>query len=600
MPTLQYNPEKSRTAVASQSTGWLLGGIGMAVPLILFALVWSYYAVNVPKWDDHALRAFLYNFDQETTLSGKIYQLFRQHNEHRIVYDRFVALLDYQLFGKLNFRHLMAIGNLSLVGLLLVFATVCRREGRSVTLVIPIALFLFNLSHWENMFWGMAALQNFSVVLWVILTFFLLIYANRLGLAIASATLATLTSGNGLLVWPIGLVLLALLPNEGLPFRPGNSTRSKAFLPLVSWLLSAVVVLGLYFADYEKPAGNPPLRGTVGDLLKGWLAFTGAAAEALPLKSSLRASILLGGAMTLVTIGLVGWQIVRNRQAISRTIQQRLRAHSGTSTQSIPPLTLFFWGCALFLLGTAAVVAWTRTGFGLDLIITSRYKIYSLTLLSVLYLLVALVVGKRIRPVVVAGGLAGSFVFAWCAYLTFLDDSIWFRNWQLTNQFNWTYTTSRPVAALDSITRHYSNSAPAFYDSSLGAIYGAPQRSVIPLTLTKAPFGYIAQTNAETDLNGLMGKGLTRNAGTYILLRSSRRSYLVPVWQNQQSLRQAHFLPQRLFSNGFKADIWLNSLVAGTYQLFILQVTDNKPATVYPTNQLVTSVGQATDIKKNW
>ena len=101
------------------------------LPVIAFAVVWQYYAVNVPKWDDHALRAYLYFSDQETTLSGKIYQLFRQHNEHRIVYDRIVAVLDYRLFGKMSYVHLMVVGNLSLVGLLAVFGAVLVRAGKS-------------------------------------------------------------------------------------------------------------------------------------------------------------------------------------------------------------------------------------------------------------------------------------------------------------------------------------------------------------------------------------------------------------------------------------------------------------------------------------
>ena len=54
----------------------------------------------------------------------KVYQFVKQHNEHRIVYDRLIAWLDYHLTGKLNFVHLMFIGNLSLLGLLAVFGRV--------------------------------------------------------------------------------------------------------------------------------------------------------------------------------------------------------------------------------------------------------------------------------------------------------------------------------------------------------------------------------------------------------------------------------------------------------------------------------------------
>ena len=272
----------------------------------MFALVWQYYAVNVPKWDDHALRYYLYLFDQETTVSGKIYQVFKQHNEHRIVYDRVIATLDYWVFGKLSYVHLMVVGNLSLAGLLAVFGAVLRRAGKSLLYLVPVSLLLFNLSHWENMFWGMAALQNFSVVLWVMLTIYWLSYTNRWGLAMGSAVLATLTSGNGLLVWPVGFVLLLLqIP----AYRRSTATTNHPLRLLLGWIAVAAIVIGLYFIGFEKPAGNPPDRGSLTNLLKGWLAFTGAAAEALPTSSPLSVNILLGGLMILSTLGLVVWSL---------------------------------------------------------------------------------------------------------------------------------------------------------------------------------------------------------------------------------------------------------------------------------------------------
>jgi hypothetical protein len=600
LPTLQYNPETRLTSAPSRSVGWLLGSVGVAIPVILFLVLWSYYAVNVPKWDDHALRAFLYYFDQETTVSGKLFQLFRQHNEHRIVFDRFVALLDFQVFGKLNFRHLMAIGNLSLVGLLVVFIGVLRRESRSILYAIPVALLIFNLSHWENMFWGMAALQNFSVVLWVVLAFYGITYGNRWGWAITSAILATLTSGNGLLVWPIGLVLLLLRTSEPTAFKSRNYTKKRAFLPVAIWIFSALLVLGLYFADYEKPEGNPPLRSSAVDLIKGWLAFIGAAAEALPVKSALNASILLGGLVVISTFGIMGWQLLTHRLAISRTIRGFFSSRPAISGAGIPASALFFWGCALFIVGTAAVVAWTRTGFGLDLIITSRYKIYSLTLLALLYVYIAVAINQRARNWVLLSGLAGGFLFNWFAYLTFLDDSIWFRHWQTTNQFNWTYTTNHPVPALDPITQHYSDPAPAFYDPILKILFDSVQAPVIPLTITKAPYGYAVQTSTTEAIGLPFDQTFGRDAGSYLLVRSSKRSYLFPASQNQRSLLKARFLPGNLFTPGFKADVWKSALAAGTYQLFVVTISTSNQCKVYPTNQLITSAGQPKDIKKNW
>lgn len=594
MPTLQHKSAHALAPTRSQSAGWLLGAGLLAVPVIAFAVVWNYYAVNVPKWDDHALRNFLYLFDQEDTFSGKIYQFFRQHNEHRIVYDRLIAFLDYHLTGKLNFRHLMAVGNLSLVGLLLICADLFRREGRALVYALPVALIILNLANWENMFWGMAALQNFSVVLWVVLSIYWLTYTKRWGLAIVSAILATLTSGNGILVWPIGAVLLILQLSES------RLSSKNTFRPLLVWVSCAALVLVLYFTGYEKPAGNPPNRGSLTDLLKGWLAFLGASADALPIKSPLQSSILLGSFMAVLVIGLLGWGLLNYSQSIFRSVRQLTHPKASISGKGIPSITLFVWGCAAFIIGTAIVVAWSRTGFGLDMIITSRYKIYSLTLLALLYVYCTIIVGKVIGRWVMLSSLAGSILFYWSSYFSFLDDAIWFRHWQTTNQFNWTYTTSQPIATADSVTNHYTDSSPAFYDKLLPVFYGPGQPTVVPVMLTKAPHGYVVESSSLLRPGLLTRQTTDADAGSYLLARSFKRSYLFPVWPNKRTLKQARLWPASQFSNGFRADIWAAEMDAGTYQLFIVNLSDTHQCTLLPTNQLITSAGRPKDIQKNW
>lgn len=564
----------------------------LALPIVLFISTWATYAVNVPKWDDHALRAFLYYSEQETTLSGKIYQLFRQHNEHRIVYDRFITLLDYKLTGKLNFRHLMVVGNLSLVGLLLLFIAVLRQYNRPLLYAVPVAWLLFNLSQWENMFWGMAALQNFSVVLWVLAALYGLTYTNRWGLALLPALLATLTSGNGLLIWPIGFVLLTLRSGE-----TSRLTTQWLFRPLVGWTLASVLIVGLYFVGFEKPDDIAYVRPGIVDLLKGWFAVTGAAAEALPLGQPLRNSMVLGGLMTLMSLGIIGWSLLAHRLTISRIGRRLISPDSVTpgSGTVFPAITLFFWGFAGFLLGTAAVVAWARTGFGADLLITSRYKIYSLSLLALLYVYAIITAGNAMGRWIVMGGIAGSVLLAGFSYLSFLNETIWWRHWMLTSQFNWTYTTNRPVATLDPVTQQYTNPARAFYDSALHTIYGPAREPALAVSVSPTPFGYrVAQDS--------LSKPDLLDGGAYVLARSAKRTYLFPVWQNQQSLLSARLLPGRLFTAGFKADVWHSSLAGGTYELFILTVADDgQTFALHPTNQTITSANKPTDTtKKNW
>ncbi|MFD2569116.1 hypothetical protein ACFSUS_00635 [Spirosoma soli] len=593
--TLSTRPDQTRSHRASSPTaatsaGWSLGAwLFVALPVVVFGLVWQYYAVNVPKWDDHALRHFLYLFDQETTISGKIYQLFKQHNEHRIVYDRIITVIDYWLFGKLNYIHLMIVGNLAVVGLLAIFISVLRRSGRSVFYAVPVAFLLFNLSQWENMFWGMAALQNFSVVLWIVLALYLLSYTNRLSLAVLSAVLATLTSGNGLTVWPLGAVLLVLRLND----RQRNAEQRR-FNPLISWLGSAALVIGLYFYGFKQPGDITYVQPGLVALLKGWFAVIGAAAEAFPVGSALTNSTLLGCLMVVITLGGIGWGVTTNWRTILQTLGQLTSSstYSSANKTVLSSATLFFWSCAAFVLGTAAIVAWTRTGFGAHLLITSRYKLYSLLLLLLLYTYAIIELPQRIGRWVNGIGIIGSISLAWLSYYTFLSEAMWWRHWLLTNQFNWTYSTNRPVVRLDPVTLKYTKPQPAFYDKVLPTLYGPGNQPVVPIRITKTSAGYSIQNETIPAL------GL-RDEGAYIVARSSRRTYLFPTRQNQASVSKTKLLPGRQFSTGFSSVISPAELEAGTYQLFVLTVANQ--TTLSPTNQIIRSTGQPVDMsKKNW
>ncbi len=547
----------------------------------MFWYVWSLYATNVPKWDDHVLRSFLFALDEETSFSGKIYQFVKQHNEHRIVYDRLITWLDYHLMGKLNFVHLMFIGNLSLLGLLAVFGRVLSQQAPDgaftrgagvnwrVGLVYlpPVAFLLLNLSHWENMFWGMAALQNFTVMLWVFLAIYVLAYTNKTGLALMLALAATLTSGNGLLVWPVGFGMLLL--------RTGFAGK-KERKTLLIWVAVAILAFVGYFWSYQKPPGNPPLRSSFFQFIKGWLAFNGSAAEAIPVGPVVGFCVVLGGVCLLLVLVIcltICWKYLHRKPLSS--------------------LDFFFLGAVAFLVGTSAVVAWTRTGFGFNTLITSRYKLYSLLLMAVLYTyLVSELRASLKRWVLMSGILVGSVLMAG-SYLTYLGDTVWWRQWLLTSQFNWTHSSNGPTVSRDSVSERYTSLAPSFLNSAIPTIYGPTRQSPVAVQVSKTPEGYEV-LNTNSPAQGLL------NAGNFVVARSVKRTYLFPVRQNKGSVRKAIFNPSTLFAAGFRALILPVELDTGVYQLLVLTVSDTG-ASLHPTNQTIQSAGEpGATTKTNW
>ncbi|MVM30097.1 hypothetical protein GO755_08635 [Spirosoma sp. HMF4905] len=555
----------------------------MLIPVFLFWYVWASYAVNVPKWDDHVLRAFLFYLDEETSASGKIYQLFKQHNEHRIVYDRIITWLDFHLFGKFSYLHLMIVGNLSLIGLIAIFGLSLgqstiqqtskwkpRKSFRLVDCLLylpPVAFLLLNLSQWENMFWGMASLQNFTVILWVFWAIYLLAFTQKIGAALLVAVAATLTSGNGLLVWPVGFAVLLLQTL----LQPRSNRK-----PLIFWTLGAIISIPLYFLHYEKPPGNPPSRGSFIELIGGGLAFFGSTAEALPIRPVIGSCMVVGGLSLLVVLGICLY------------ILKKWISH-----KTLSPFDYFFLGTASFLVGTGVIVAWTRTGFGINTLITSRYKLYSLLLMALLYTYIVGEIQTSAKKWILSLGLLFSIILMWGSYLTYLGDTIWLRQWLITNQFNWTHKSNSSTVSIDSISSRYINLSPAFYDTALPTIVSSAQSSAIDLQVNKLSGRYDIVNSTMPAL----GLG---DSGSYLLARSVKRTYLFPVRQNQQSIRKALVHPANLFTTGFRSDISTAELDAGQYQLFILTIANEK-ATLYSTNQTLESAGPpVTTTAKNW
>lgn len=551
--------------------GLAIGILLVTAPVVVFWYVWSQFAVDVPKWDDHALKNTLLQLYQADSLWGKLLIFFQQHNEHRIVYDRLITWLDFASWGKLSYVRLMVVGNLSLIGLLVLAGAILRQSTTTsqhgLVVLAPVAYLLFNLSQWENMFWGMAALQNFTVVFWVFLSIYLLTFSEAYVAAISVAILATLTSGNGLLIWPIGVIILLL---------------TRRYKPLVYWSSSAALIIGLYFWGYKKPEGNPPVRGSVVDLLKGWFAFNGAAAEALAQRTVLTWCILLGSILVLLSLSFGIWRLL--------TFAKSPKSQPTSTAKT----DLFLLGCLAFVLGTGAIVAWSRTGFGIDLLITSRYKLYSLLLLIIVYMGMVTHANGRLRTIGIVGSLLFSGILAWLSYPAFMDEAIWWRHWMLTNQFNWTYTTNRPVSAIDPTTARWLDNAPAFYDRILTDLYSPATGPSVPLNV---------QQNKEvitlTDSVSLNPFG--RDAGTYLLLRSPKRIYLFLTTPNLLHSLKVQLGLREPFANGFSARILESELEPTTYQLERLLIHPDGTTERYPTDQVVVAHPQVRqEIKKNW
>jgi len=226
-------------------------------------------------------------------------------------------------------------------------------------------LLIFTPGQWENLLWG-AGLINvlpmaFTVWMMVILVSRMTTIA-RLTAAIAFAAAATYSLGNGILAWPIGILLL---------LKPGDERRIRN---LALWLMAALIFFALYFVHYKRPdhSGTEPYATNLSEALNYFIHFLGAPfAYSTPFRADHAAAVM--GSLMLILLCINGLFVLR----AWRKNRRDPRVVQG----------LCWFGVAFFAVASAALAAYTRAGLGVAQAIQStRYVSFAI------YLPVALIV----------------------------------------------------------------------------------------------------------------------------------------------------------------------------------------------------------------
>ena len=126
-------------------------------PAIYFYLIFS-YSLNLPFADDFAQLDDAIRIIQSINFSEQFSLLFASHNEHRVAFTRLAFTLSYLLFGEIDLRFLIFIGNAALVALLYLFFKTLKVPRSNLLYFIPVSTLLFQLSFWKNMTWAVSAL----------------------------------------------------------------------------------------------------------------------------------------------------------------------------------------------------------------------------------------------------------------------------------------------------------------------------------------------------------------------------------------------------------------------------------------------------------
>ena len=186
---------------------------------------------------------------------------YAQHNEHRMFFPKGAELLLGLLTRYNNVAEMYVVVSCFLITAAVLLVAFRREIGLPLIFFVPVALLIFSFRQYENMLWGFqisfAFTQTFGV-----LALYLLSSSGRSNFgayafaALGSATIASFSTAQGLLVWPAGLLGLLLGSVAG----PGK----KVLVGL--WGIVGVAEWVAYFVDYHTPRGHPPLLDALGHI----------------------------------------------------------------------------------------------------------------------------------------------------------------------------------------------------------------------------------------------------------------------------------------------------------------------------------------------
>jgi len=321
--------------------------IGLAAILLYSYTIYT-HAINIPKWDDFPdILQFMDRWLQADSLAERFSVFLYHTNEHILLVNHVIILIQYYLIGHIDFRWLIYTGNLFYLGSAFLLWLPFRNKDESAIAFAVLMLTAATFYSYESTLWALTAISNQAVIFFSLLALWCAAQASpSLSRVIPLTLLAIFSQSNGFLLLPVIGTLFFI------------SCKQK----LLPWLtFSALAITGYAFmldpASYQGKTMEwtaiPPTH--YGMAIPAFIAIFGSTVFNEASVPAFIASFLLGSAILFFTIK-----------------QIQVRNHS----PFILYVLLFFGLCM------ASIALYRGLITGPSVIFTSRYKMYGIYFLA--------------------------------------------------------------------------------------------------------------------------------------------------------------------------------------------------------------------------
>ena len=218
--------------------------VGFALPVGAYLALLAHYQVNAilgDQWEDvpTIARSYMHFPDWSS--------LWAVHTDNRIFFPNLVVIgLAHTVSFNIEVEEWLSA--LMLLGAVALFIWAHKRRSPATPLFFycPVAFVMLSFAQWQNTLWGFQMawyLVLFSLALSVALLDWPRLAWPVFVAAVLVAVVASYSSLQGLLVWPVGLVLLY--------------HRRRPPWAFVSWIVAALATSAFYFRNYHAPHSPP-------------------------------------------------------------------------------------------------------------------------------------------------------------------------------------------------------------------------------------------------------------------------------------------------------------------------------------------------------